>query len=42
MARRFCTALGPLQKLPRATTPAQLQGRAVRVSYVVPVSFKMQ
>lgn len=34
--------LRALVKLPSATTPAQLQGRPVRVSYVVPVTFKYQ
>ena len=34
--------LRALVKLPNATTSAQLQGRPVRVSYVVPVTFKYQ
>ena len=31
-----------LKKIPAATTSAQYQGRPVRVSYVLPVTFKMQ
>ena len=34
--------LRALTKLPAATTPARLQARPVRVSYVVPVNFRMQ
>ena len=34
--------LRAVSKLPAATTPAQLQGRAVRVSYAIPVTFKIQ
>jgi len=29
------------EKLPAATTPPQLQGRPVRVFYVLPVTFKI-
>ena len=31
-----------VEKLPAATTPPQLQGRPVRVFYILPVSFKIQ
>ncbi|GAB3588874.1 hypothetical protein GCM10027345_41800 [Hymenobacter daeguensis] len=31
-----------LKKFPAATSPAQFQGRPVRVSYVLPVTFKIQ
>ena len=34
--------LRAMSKLPAATTPAQLQGRPARVSYIVPVNFRIQ
>lgn len=34
--------LRAMSKLPAATTPAQLQGRPTRVSYIVPINFRIQ